>query len=376
MTHLLRRWIVCLFPLFLLAGALRAQNIPRELIHYPDLIVYNGKIATMSDASMNDSPGRTVQALAVRGDRIQFLGSSNEILRYAGPQTRKIDLKGRTVLPGLINTHSHMHDHSLQLWVRRHPQEVEKVMKRFTVTGKNYAEMTKGIELVIKENMARPLPGQWAWIDLPTGGSSGTGLGIQYLIEEQMTRKTLDELAPQLPVFVLSHPKFLLNTAARNAFLSIYEVPPTDENERIALSQDTTINRSLVVDQYFRTHLDELANTLEDGLKHQAALGFTTFSSHIVGLRIHDAYLKLVRAGRMPIRFAYADRMCQQVEPDMAGCFIRKGDVAGLGDPYFWSVGVTLGGIDAGPPQICTTMEAPKEFKDMERCVLQPGNEY
>ena len=376
MTHLLRRWIVCLFPLFLLAGALRAQNIPPELVQYPDLIVYNGKIATMSDASMNDSPGRTVQALAVRGDRIQFLGSSNEILRYAGPQTRKIDLKGRTVLPGLINTHSHMHDHSLQLWVRRHPQEVEKVMKRFTVTGKNYAEMTKGIELVIKENMARPLPGQWAWIDLPTGGSSGTGLGIQYLIEEQMTRKTLDELAPQLPVFVLSHPKFLLNTAARNAFLSIYEVPPTDENERIALSQDTTINRSLVVDQYFRTHLDELANTLEDGLKHQAALGFTTFSSHIVGLRIHDAYLNLVRAGRMPIRFAYADRMCQQVEPDMAGCFIRKGDVAGLGDPYFWSVGVTLGGIDAGPPQICTTMEAPKEFKDMERCVLEPGNEY
>jgi len=183
-------------------------------------------------------------------------------------------------------------------------------------------------------------------------------------------------LAPTLPVFILSHPKFLLNTAARNAFLSIYEVPPTDANEKIALTQDTTINRSLVVDQYFRTHLDELADALQDGLTHEAALGFTTFSSHIVGLRIHDAYLKLVRGERMPIRFGYADRFCQQVEPDMAGCFIRKGDIAGLGNDYFWNVGVTLGGIDAGPPQICTTMEAPKEFKDMERCVLEPGNDY
>jgi predicted amidohydrolase YtcJ len=167
-----------------------------------------------------------------------------------------------------------------------------------------------------------------------------------------------------------------MNTAARDAFLRLYEVPTTDENEEAALTQDTTINRSLVVDQYFREHLDLLANIVEDGLKHQSALGFTTFSSHIVGLRIHDAYLKLVRPGRMPIRFAWADRMCQQVQPDMAGCFIRKGDIAGLGDPYFWNIGVTLGGIDAGPPQICTTMEAPKEIKDQERCVLEPGNEY
>jgi predicted amidohydrolase YtcJ len=355
---------------------LRSQQLPAELIQYPELILHNGKIATMDDASLSNSIGRTVQAMAVRGDRILAVGSNDEILRFAGPQTRKIDLKGRTVLPGLINSHSHMHDHTLQLWVRRNPQKVEQVMKRFTVTGNNYADFTKGIELIIKEQMARPLPGQWAWIDLPTGGSSGTGKGIQYLIDNEMDRQKLDALAPQLPVFILSHPKFLLNTAARNAFLSIYEVPPTDENEKIALTQDTTINRSLVVDQYFREHLDELADALEDGLKHESALGFTTFSSHIVGLRIHDAYLKLVRGGRMPIRFGYADRMCQQVEPDMAGCFIRKGDVAGLGHPYFWNVGVTLGGIDAGPPQICTTMEAPKEFKDMERCVLEPGNEY
>ncbi len=357
-------------------GAQVTVNVPPELVQYPDLIIFNGKIMTMNDASLTNALGRTVQALAVRADRIQFTGTNDEVLRFAGPQTRKIDLKGRTVIPGMIDTHSHMHDHTVQLWTRTHLDEVEKVVKRFTVNGKSYQDLTKGIELVVKENMAHPLPGQWAWINLPSGGATGTGIGIQYLLNGAMTRKELDALAPTLPVFVQSHPTMLLNSAARNAFLQIYEVEPTDENERAALTVDTTLTRSLVVDQYFRQHLDVLADALEEGLKHEAAAGLTTFASHIVGLRIQDAYMKLVRGGRMPIRFAYADRFCQQVEPDMAGCFARKGDVAGLGDKYFWNIGVTLGAIDGAPPQMCTTMEAPKEYKDQQRCILEPGNDY
>ena len=85
---------------------------------------------------------------------------------------------------------------------------------------------------LFKENMSHPTPGQWAWIDLPNGGQSGTGIGVQYLLKDGMTRKQLDDLAPEMPVFVLSHPSFLLNTAARNAFLDLYEVPPTDQEEK------------------------------------------------------------------------------------------------------------------------------------------------
>ncbi|OFW27797.1 MAG: hypothetical protein A3H27_09380 [Acidobacteria bacterium RIFCSPLOWO2_02_FULL_59_13] len=357
-------------------GQQTLNGVPADLVGYPELIIYNGKIVTMNDASLNSTLGRTVQALAVRGDRILFVGSNDEVLLYAGPQTRKIDLKGRTVVPGFINTHSHMHNHTVQLWARNHVAEIEKVVKRFSVSGKSYADLTKGVEVVVKENMAHPLPGQWAWIDLPSGGGSGTGIGVQYLEEQAMDRKKLDELAPDLPVFLLSHPSFLLNTAARNAFLNLYEVPLTDENEKLALTQDTTLTRSLVVDQYFREHIDVLADALQDGLTHEAAAGFTTFSSHIVGLRVMDAYMKLVREERMPIRYAWAHRFCQQVQPDMAGCFARLGDAAGIGDKYFWNIGVTLGGLDAGPPAICTTMEAPKKYKDQERCILQPGNAY
>ncbi|MCH8268787.1 MAG: amidohydrolase family protein [Acidobacteria bacterium] len=378
MTHLMRQTGVVVIWIMLFCAGARGQQtvtIPTELAAYPDLIVYNGKIVTMNDATLSNSTGRTVEAMAVRGDLVQFIGSSAEMLRYAGPATRKIDLNGRTVVPGLINTHSHMHDHAVSRWVRNNPVKYEAVVKRFSVGGESFAEISQGIELVIKESMAHPLPGQWAWINLP-GGGSGTGIGVQYLTQDGMTRDQLNALAPEMPVFVGAHPAFLWNDAARDNFLRYYEVEPTDENEDLAITIDTTIGRSLVLDYYFDTHLDELVDTLESELQHQAAAGFTTFSSHIVGLRITPAYMQMVRQGRMPIRFAFAHRLCQQVEPDSAGCFLRVGDWAGLGDKYFWNVGLTLGGIDNGPPAICTTMEAAPEYKSQEECILQPGNPY
>ena len=48
------------------------------------------------------------------------------------------------------------------------------------------------------------------------------------------------------------------------------------------------------------------------------------------------------------------------------------GDWASLGDKYFWNVGLTLGGIDSGPPMIYTSYEAAPEAKAKEDCILQP----
>ena len=89
MTNPFRRWTLFLFVLLWLAPSLpaqqTAQNIPPELISYPDTILYNGKIAVLNDASLTSALGRTVEALAIRGDRVQFIGTNDEILRYAGP---------------------------------------------------------------------------------------------------------------------------------------------------------------------------------------------------------------------------------------------------------------------------------------------------
>jgi predicted amidohydrolase YtcJ len=381
MKNSIRFWALGLSFVLLSGIAALAQQtlngVPAELVTYPDTIVHNGKIITSSDTSLSNSLGRTVQAMAIKGDRILAIGSDADILRLAGPQTKKVDVKGHTVTAGIINTHTHLHDAAVNTWARNNPQKVEAVRKNFTVTGKTFADITKGIELVIKEQMARPIPGQWAWIDLPTG-QSGSGLGIDYLMQKQMSRDQLDKLAPKMPVFVGAHPAFLWNTAARNAFLDWYEVEPTDANEKKAITIDTTMGRSLIADFYFDKHMSELADVIADHLDSQTVVGVTTFSSHIVGLRKMPAYTQLVQENRMPIRFAFSNRYCQQIEVDIPGCFLRAGDYAGLGDRgnYFWNVGITLGGIDNGPPAVCTTMEGPAEFKAKEECIIQPGNDY
>ena len=67
-----------------------------------DLIIHGAKIWT----------GRlsrpTVQAVAVRGERIEAVGSDAEIRRLAGPRTETIDARGRLVLPGFIDAHVHL----------------------------------------------------------------------------------------------------------------------------------------------------------------------------------------------------------------------------------------------------------------------------
>ena len=66
-----------------------------------DTVLVNGKIVTV------DAAGSTREALAVRDGKIVALGTSAQMRRLAGPQTRVIDLQGRTVIPGLIDSHLH-----------------------------------------------------------------------------------------------------------------------------------------------------------------------------------------------------------------------------------------------------------------------------
>jgi hypothetical protein len=205
-------------------------------------------------------------------------------------------------------------------------------MKSFSVTGKNYAELTKGVEVTIKENMARPLDGQWAVININEPGSAAGGIAVPYLQKKELKRETLDLWAPKLPVLVNAGPgAWLLNTAAKNDFLMSYEVEPTDENEQKAIALSTVFGRSMVADRYFDDHSAELANVIAETLENQIAGGYTTYSSHIVGLSKMPAFRLLDKQGRMPMRLAFSDRYCNQVEPNVVGCFLRKGDYAGMG---------------------------------------------
>ena len=83
-----------LLPILSLATSIAlAQNADR--------IYYNGKIVTVS------TKAPIAEAVAIHGDRFLAVGSNEEVLKFAGPATEKVDLKGRTVLPGIVESHTH-----------------------------------------------------------------------------------------------------------------------------------------------------------------------------------------------------------------------------------------------------------------------------
>ena len=66
-----------------------------------DLVLLNGKIVTLEDSRPE------AQAVAIVGDKISDLGSTEDIKRHVGPKTQLIDLKGQLVIPGFIEGHGH-----------------------------------------------------------------------------------------------------------------------------------------------------------------------------------------------------------------------------------------------------------------------------
>ena len=66
-----------------------------------DLLLVNGKIVTVDDQF------RIAQAVAIKGSRIVAVGKTADVRKEAAANAKVIDLKGRTVIPGLIDNHSH-----------------------------------------------------------------------------------------------------------------------------------------------------------------------------------------------------------------------------------------------------------------------------
>ena len=67
-----------------------------------DYIFHNGKVVSV------DGSDSIEQAIAITGTTIRAVGSNEDILPLAGRGTRIIDLGGRTMVPGIIDTHAHM----------------------------------------------------------------------------------------------------------------------------------------------------------------------------------------------------------------------------------------------------------------------------
>src|SRR5882757_9683748 len=66
-----------------------------------DLILRNANVITVDDARPR------AEALAIRAGRLVAVGSDSDTSGFAGPQTKVVDMQGKTIIPGLIDNHTH-----------------------------------------------------------------------------------------------------------------------------------------------------------------------------------------------------------------------------------------------------------------------------
>ncbi|MFQ5659829.1 MAG: amidohydrolase [Gammaproteobacteria bacterium] len=141
----------------------------------PDTILINGNIVTVDDTfSMR-------QAVAIQGERILAVGSNQAIHALAGPRTEVIDLKGRTVIPGLIDNHVHF---------IRATDHWSNEARLDGITDRNQA-------LKILSDKAKTLP-YGAWLFALGGWFEDQFIGDR----RGFTLDELDALVPDRPVFI------------------------------------------------------------------------------------------------------------------------------------------------------------------------------
>lgn len=139
---------------------------------HADLVLINGKIYSMND---NDD---VYEALAVKDGRIVFTGSSKDAKDFIDSETLVVDLNGKTVLPGFIDTHIHFIGVGFSLMML----DLREV--------KSIEEFKDKVERVVKEF------GEGKWI-------LGRGWDQDKFIEKRYpNRWDLDEVAPKNPVFL------------------------------------------------------------------------------------------------------------------------------------------------------------------------------
>ena len=85
----------------LISGVVAGASQPLPRPPAPDTILYNGHVLVVDRAFTE------LEAIAIVGDHVMAVGNSDQMRSLAGPQTRLIDLKGRTVMPGLMDNHLH-----------------------------------------------------------------------------------------------------------------------------------------------------------------------------------------------------------------------------------------------------------------------------
>ena len=281
-----------------------------------DTIVTNGKILTV------DAGFSVVQALAIDNGRIVARGTSQEVARYVGPDTRVIDVAGATVIPGLIDNHFHF-TRGADTWHQQSRFEgVDSRREALRILAAKAASLSPGEWIMVQGGWT---PRQFA--DAPGG----------FTLEE------LDGVAPKNPLFVQEGYSVVY---ANSLALKAVGLNPADGARRNAQGLVSFQPPMALYDAMPKTSAAQREQNLTDFMRALNAVGLTG----VYSLGQSDFLAARAAKGPLPIRLwetlpfnatdpASATKAAALIERSRPNQFDGQFGIFGLGEvlygPFF-----------------------------------------
>lgn len=282
-----------------------------------DLVVRNGRIHTFDDGD------RVVESLAVHAGRIVGLGTDAEVGRLAGPGTRVVDLAGRTVIPGIVDSHCHPDTYAIR-------------MTKWRDLGPDRIDSREALLATIAADAREAAPGSWF---------------VGYRFNERKsggypTLAELDAAGGGRPVFVLRTDAHI-GLANGAAFAACGIGPGTPDPafgrfDRLADGSLTGLVRETAAHVFLdRIHgtdtEEEIAAGMERVFDHALELGITSLYNSLTPSRAIRAYQSMKAKGRMRVRMGI---IASGREPGLVEAVIASGLKTGFGDDELRLIGV------------------------------------
>jgi predicted amidohydrolase YtcJ len=280
-----------------------------------DLVLYNGQIYTMSDEEPQ------VEAIAIRGEMIVAVGPSDEILKLKHDKTQLIDLDGKTVIPGLNDSHLHLYSMGLYL----------NLVDLMEVTSIKEVKERVSHYLLDQQVPAK----QWV---------RGRGWNQDYFTDEKrfITKADLDEISTEHPIILYRACGHLLvaNSQAIEACGLNENTKPVFGGE---FDLETGIFREkaieLIINQIPDPTITEIKETLVTAMQYANQQGLTSLQTddldHLPSRdfkKMLQAYHELQEEGKLTCRI-YQQSLMPTLERLEA--FLDLGYKTGVGDRYF-----------------------------------------